>query len=422
LKSKELDVLRAAPYLLACSLVAFALAAPCRAEANWPRWRGPHEDGHSSETDLPVKWDAHSITWKVDLPGHGQSTPVIWGERMFLTTAVDKGRERQVLCLDRNDGKILWQHTAWTGEPEKVHIMNGWASASCVTDGQVVVAFFGIGGLHAYSVEGKHLWSRELGSFQSPWGVAACPVIVGDRVIQNGDSDSGAFIIALDKHTGETLWKTPRPDHRGWSTPILIQAPDGQELVLNGHDAVRGYDPISGKELWSCRSFNGRGEPTVTPAGDLLCVVNGLSGDIYAVRPGGRGDVTGTHMAWHTPRKGKRDIPSPIVVGNFITVVDMKGIASCYDAPTGRELWKARIGENFSSSPIAANGLAYFQSESGDTTVLRPGPKLDIVARNPLDAASDEIFRASLVPSEGQMFARSDRVLYCIGQRHKPGK
>ncbi|HEX4149512.1 MAG TPA: PQQ-binding-like beta-propeller repeat protein [Pirellulales bacterium] len=408
-------------YLIACSLMACAFPSVCQAEANWPRWRGPQENGHSSETDLPVKWDAHSITYKVPLPGRGQSTPVIWGERMFLTTALDEGRQRQVLCLDRNDGKILWQQTAWTGEPEKSHVMNGWASASCVTDGQIVVAFFGIGGLHAYSVEGKPLWSRELGSFVGPWGVAACPVIVGDRVIQNGDSDENAFLIALDKRTGETVWKTPRPDHRGWSTPILIKAAGRRELVLNGHDAVRGYDPETGKELWSCRSFNGRGEPTVTPAGDLLCCVNGLSGDIYAVRPGGNGDVTESRMAWHTPRKGKRDIPSPIVVGNYITVVDMKGIATCYDAKSGRELWKDRIGENFSSSPIAANGLAYFQSEDGLTIVLRPGPKPDVVERNPLSESSEELFRASLVPSEGQIFSRSDRMLYCIGQRRKSG-
>lgn len=407
--------------LAAISLAIVALGSPCRGEANWPRWRGPHENGHSSETDLPVKWDAHSVAWKVTLPGHGQSSPIIWGERIFLTTAIDNGRERRVLCVDRTSGKILWQKTAWTGEPEKSHIMNGWASASCATDGQVVVAFFGIGGLHAYSLDGKELWSRNLGEFPGPWGVAACPVIVGDRVIQNCDADENAYLIALDTHSGKTVWKTERPDHRGWSTPIVIGEDGHKELVLNGHDAVRAYDPASGKELWSCRSFNGRGEPTVTPAGDLLCCVNGLSGDIYAVRPGGHGDVTGTHMAWHTPRRGKRDIPSPIVIGNYITVVDMKGIATCYDAPTGRELWKSRIGENFSSSPIAAGGLAYFQSEDGTTVVLRPGPKTDIVARNALDASSDEIFRASLVPSEGQIFARSDRVLYCIGKRHKSG-
>jgi outer membrane protein assembly factor BamB len=408
-------------YLLACSLSAFSLADACRAEANWPRWRGPHEDGHSSEAHLPVKWDAKSIAWKVPLPGRGQSTPVIWGERMFLTTALDDGRERRVLCLDRNGGKILWQQTAWTGQPEKSHIMNGWASPSCVTDGQIVVAFFGIGGLHAYTVDGKPLWSRELGSFESPWGVAACPVIVGDRVIQNCDSDAGAYLIALEKSSGETAWKTTRPDHRGWSTPILVKAGGRQELVLNGHDAVRGYDPENGKELWSCRSFNGRGEPTVTPAGDVLCVVNGLGGDIYAVRPGGSGDVTDTRMAWHTPRKGGRDIPSPIVVGKYITVVNMKGIATCYDAASGHEVWKDRIGANFSSSPIAAGGLAYFQSENGDTVVLRPGPKLDIVARNSLEPSSEEIFRASLVPSEEQIFSRSDRVLYCIGKRQKSG-
>jgi hypothetical protein len=298
--------------------------------------------------------------------------------------------------------------------------MNGWASATCATDGEVVIAFFGRAGLHAYTLEGKHLWSQDLGDFESPWGVAACPIIVGDLVVQNGDSDVDAFIAAYDKHTGKQVWRTKRPDHRGWSTPIVVRVGDHDELVINGDDGVRGYDLKTGSELWFCHGFNGRGEPTVTPAGDVLCVVNGLKGDFYAVRPGGSGDVTTSHMAWHTPRKGSRDCPSPIVVGKFVVVCDMGGIATCYSTMDGAELWKERLGGKISASPIAAAGLAYFQFEDGITFVIRPGPKLDIVAENALAPADDEIFRASLTPSEGQIFSRSDRVLYCIGQRKRP--
>jgi hypothetical protein len=247
--------------------------------------------------------------------------------------------------------------------------------------------------------------------------VAACPILVGDLVIQNGDSDLDAFIMGLDKRTGKTAWRTQRPDNRGWSTPIVVEAAGRQEVVLNGHTGLFAYNPETGKELWYCKGFNGRGEPTVTPVDGLLCAVNGLSGDIYAVKPGGNGDVTKSRMAWHTPRKGGRDTPSPIVIDHYITVVDMKGVATCYDSKGGAVLWKERIGEHFSSSPFAAGGLAYFQGEAGVTTVLRPGPKLEIVAKNTVDPTDEEIFRASLTPCEGQLFSRSNLKLYCIGQR-----
>jgi outer membrane protein assembly factor BamB len=323
-----------------------------------------------------------------------------------------------VFCLDRNDGKKLWQQTAWTGQPEPSHKMNGWASATCVTDGEVVVAFFGRGGIHAYSLDGKLLWSRDLGRFDGPWGTAACPIIVGRWVIQNGDSESEAFLVALDKQTGKTIWTTPRESLRGWSTPIVVDAGGRQELVLNGHHGVRAYDPVTGKELWFCQGYNGRGEPIPAVAHGLLYVVNGLAGDVYAVRPGGQGDVSSTHRVWHTPRKAGRDLPSPVVVNNYLLVLAMNGILTCYDTTSGKELWKERIGEHFSSSPLSVGGLAYFQNEAGETTVVRPGPQLDVVARNRLGAGAEELFRASLTPSEGQLFSRSDRFVYCIGKRH----
>jgi outer membrane protein assembly factor BamB len=364
-----------------------------------------------------VKWSAENIVWKTTLPGIGQSSPVIWGDRIFLTSALGQGQERLVLCVDRQDGKILWQQSAWKGEPEPIHRMNSWASATCVTDGQVVVAFFGRGGLHAYTVEGKHLWSKDLGKFESPWGTAACPVMVDDLVVQNCDADADAYIAAFDKKTGAEVWRTKRRDHRGWSTPIVIDSHGRRELVVNGHEGVQAYEPASGKELWFCKGFNGRGEPTVTPAGELLCVVNGLAGDIYSVRPGGDGDVTDSHMAWHTPRQGGRDCPSPIVVGQFIIVSDMAGIATCYDAADGHIYWKDRLGGKISGSPIAGGGLVYFLTEEGKTIVIEPGPKLQIVAENAIPAGQAEIFRASPTPSGAQIFLRSTSVLYCIGKK-----
>ena len=388
------------------------------AESNWPRWRGPQQDGHSEDKNLPVKWSDENVLWKTPLPGIGQSSPIIWGDRIFLTSALEGGKERLVFCVHRKSGKIEWQQSAWKGEPEGSHGMNGWASATCVTDGEIVVAFFGRGGLHAYTVEGKHLWSQDLGVFAGPWGTSACPIIVGDLVVQNCDADADAWMRAFDKKSGKEVWKTRRRDHRGWSTPVVITANGRQEIVVNGHEGVQAYEPASGKELWFCKSFAGRGEPTVTPAGDLLCVVNGLSGDFYSVKPGGSGDVTDTHMPWHTPRFGGRDCPSPIVVGKHVIVCDTAGVVTCYDVSDGQVVWKHRLsGKFFSASPIAAGGLVYILNEAGKTSVLRPGDEFQSVAENSLSAGKDEIFRASLTSCEGQIFIRSTSVLYCVGKK-----
>ena len=397
-------------------LIASSFVSISSAETNWPRWRGPQENGHTPET-IPVTWSAENIVWKTQLPGRGQSSPIIWGDRIFLTGELENGKQRLVFCVDRKTGQVLWTHTAWVGEPEKTHVMNGWASSTCVTDGQIVVAFFGRGGLHAYTVAGQHLWSKDLGTFEGPWGTAACPIMIDDMVVQNCDADANASLTAFDKRTGKEVWKTKRSDHRGWSTPIVISTPKRREIVLNGDEGVRAYDPATGRELWFCKGFNGRGEPTVTPAGDLLCVVNGKAGDFYAVRPGGEGDVTETHMAWHTPRKGGRDCPSPIVVGKFIIVCDMSGIATCYDAEDGHVYWRERLTGKVSASPIAAGGLVYLLNEDGKTLVIEPGPALKIVAENDLPAEKDQIFRATPTPSDGKLFVRSTSVLYCIGKK-----
>jgi len=400
------------------TIVAMLWVSTARADDNWPQWRGPHGDGHSHDKNVPLRWDAKSIVWKTRLPGIGQSTPVVWGDRLFVTSALDEGKKRLVFCLDRHKGTILWQREAWSGDPELSHKMNGWASATCATDGERVVAFFGKGGLHCFAMDGKPLWSRDLGAFPGPWGTAGCPIIVGDLVIQNCDAAETASIAGIDKRTGKIVWQTPRPAplRGGWSTPVLVQAEQRQELVLNGETMVTAYDPATGKELWSCKSFAGRGEPTVTPGNGLIYVINGLAGDIYSIRPGGAGDITQTHMAWHTPRKGGRDQPSPILVGNYLVVADMKGVTACYDSKTGKELWKERLRGAFSSSPIAAHGLVYFQNEAGETFVLEPGSALKVVAENSL-GAEGEMFRAGLAPSGGQMFTRSHTHVYCIGRQ-----
>jgi len=404
--------------LAVLSFVLFVTSNAVSAEPTWPRWRGPEGTGHSTEKDIPAKWDTKSILWKTPLKGSGQSTPTIWGDKMFLTTALENGKSRVVFCVDRKKGDIVWEKVAWTGEPEVSHVQNGWASASCVTDGEIVVAFFGKGGLHGYTVDGKHLWSRDLGKFPGPFGTAASPVLHDDLVIQNCEHEGDSFIRAFYKKDGKDVWQTPRlkTEKGGWSTPIFVKSGARTELVLNGEKAICAYDPLKGNQLWSCKAFAGRGDPTATFHNGLIIVVNGLAGDIYAVKPGGNGDVTKTHMAWHTPRKGGRDQPSPILVGNFLLVANMGGMLTCYDATKGSVLWEERMKGGFSSSPIAANGLAYFQNDAGDTTVIEPGDKPNFVHVNTL-GASGEVFRASLTPLDGHVYTRSDKVLYCIGKK-----
>ncbi len=407
--------LRLVRFGLICVFGLFARMT-CASDGDWPQWRGPASDGHSAERDVPVKWDASSVVWKCELPGSGQSSPVIAGNRIFLTAALDSGRQRVVLCVDRETGRIAWQETVWSGEPEKSHAMNGWASATCATDGQHVVAFFGQGGLHGFDVTGKKLWSKDLGQFGGPWGAGASPLIADKLVIQNCETEGVGSIAAFDLATGEMKWQTPRdaPQRGGWSSPIFVRVGDRQEVVLNGFNGVTGYDLVTGKKLWFCKSFAGRGEPTATLGQGLLFLVNGQPGDFYAVRPGGDGDVSDSHLVWHAPRKVGRDQPSPIVINDVVIVASMDGIAICYDTKTGRKLWKERLGGSFTSSPIAANGLAYFQSNTGETVVIKPGSTLDVVARNTIPAGADEVFRASLAPSRGQMFSRSNSKLYLL--------
>ncbi len=415
-------VVRVAFRSLALFVASVALPAELRAESNWPRFRGPLGTGHCSESNVPVTWDQSDVQWRTELEGLGHSSPCIHGERIFLTTArkTDDGQvERIVLAVDRGEGKLLWQRVAATGEGESVHGLNSFASPTCASDGKRVVAFFGRGGIHCFDVDGKPLWSRDLGSFPGPWGVGASPVIVGETVVQNCDAQGASHLISLNLQTGEIVWRTERKERPrgGWNTPYVIDADTRRELVLSGEYGLRGYDPDTGKEHWFCAAFRGRGTPVAAFGGGMLYVVSGLPGDVHAVRPGGSGDVTESHMAWHTPRGGGRDLSSPIFADGYVTVVNMGGIGTCYDAATGKELWQERLGGSFSASPVAAGGLIYLQNDDGETLVIKPGSELKIVARNRIDTSDREIFRSSLAPSEGQIFLRSNQALYCVGER-----
>ncbi len=397
-------------------------AGPHRGGTGLVGLRGPTGDGHSTDKNLPVDWSPDDIEWKTPLAGEGQSSPCVWGEQIFLTRSENRGQRRYVFCVNRADGQIFWEQLAWEGTPEPTHNMNGWASASCTTDGEFVFAFFGKGGgLFCYTTKGVKVWEKDLGSFEGPWGTAATPVLYKDLVIQNCDADRDASIIAFYKKTGVQAWKTKREDFRGWSTPVLIEVDGHKELALNGHTGVRSYDPANGKELWFCKGYSGRGSPTIAPAPNgLLLVVNGKPGDVFSIKPGGKNDVTKTHKMWHTPRRVGRDLPSPIVLDGQMLVVSMQGVICSYDADTGKELWKGRLPGNFSAAPIAYKGLAFFIGEdNGEVSVVKPGKKLNIVAKNEISTQNnpEELFRSAIVPDDGQLLIRSTNALYCIGKR-----
>lgn len=397
-----------------------ALATAAHADDNWNRFRGPLGIGLTTESQLPTKWDSETVTWKVTLKGEGQSQPVNWGHRLFLTSANKDGTERYVTCLDKSNGSVLWEKTIPCKTPERNHKMNSWASASCATDGARVVAFFGPAGLHCFDMEGNPKWSRDLGQFPGTWGVGASPIILDDLVIQNCDAEGESFLEAFNKETGETVWKTPRGviPKGGWSTPYLITAGSQPQMILTGEFGVDSYHPKTGEKLWFCKSFGGRGEPVPYYADGVLYVVNGQSpGVLYAVRTDGKGDVTATHMLWNTRRSGGRDLPSPVVVDNFVIVSSLSGIVSCYDTKTGETLYTERLStRQITASPIVADGLVYMLNEEGVTFVIKPGVALEVVAENRLTTNPDEIFRASMSPIQGQIFARSQNVLYCLGK------
>ncbi len=396
-------------------IIILLASSTCVHAENWNRFRGPQGRGHAGTVALPVNWSEENIAWRAELPGAGQSCPVNWGDKIFLTAASDEGRIRHVICLNKADGKRIWMRDLVSKAPEKPHKMNTWATPTCATDGKHVVAFFGPAGLHCYDMDGEKRWSRDLGTFPGPFGIAASPIIIGDRVIQNGDAAGASFLAAFNLDSGEEVWRTPRAEkpRGGWSTPVLIDTGERDELLLNGEYGVRAYDPTSGKELWFCKAFNGRGSPVPEYAHGLVIAVSGKPGDVYAVKPNGTGDVT-EQMVWHAPRKGGRDLPAPIVVNKHLFIVSLGGIATLYDARTGEVIWTERLDGRFSASPLEANGLIYVHNEAGTTLVIKPGPKLDLVATNIIGEHEDETFRAAASPIAGHFMLRSTRALYCI--------
>jgi outer membrane protein assembly factor BamB len=383
----------------------------------WTRWRGPSGQGVVTGTGYVDAWSAtENIAWKVAVPGAGNSSPIVWRDRVFLTTASDGGRRLSVLAFRRADGARLWETFAPEGRLASAHFKNGYASATPATDGERLYVSFGNRGLMALDLDGRMLWHRELGPMDAYHGTAGSPLVYRDRVILYQDQSSGSFIGAFDGRTGRPLWRTPRDANVGWGTPIAIRAGDHDEIVVNGQNRVCAYDPDSGRELWRCGGTTDEVIPTPVVGHGLVFCASGRAGPTLAIRPGGRGDVTRSQLVWTSPR-GSPFVPSPLLAGDLLYMVnDMASIATCLDAVTGRTMWQGRLGtaqrEGFSASPVAVDGKVFFANDDGETFVLRQGPTFELLRVNRLG----ERVLASPALVDGRWYIRTDRSLLAIGR------
>lgn len=383
----------------------------------WPRWRGPSGQGFVQGSGYPDTWSpTENVLWKTPVPGRGNSSPVVWGDRIFMTTAYDDGARRSILCYRRSDGQKLWETFAPNAKPESAHPKNTRASSTPVTDGERVYAYFGNHGLLAVTTEGKTVWHHKLGPFDAFHGTASSPLLYEDKVIVVQDHSGESFVAAFDPATGKEIWRTPRDARVGWNTPVAIRVGDRDEILVSGQQKVIAYDPSTGEEIWQVEGNTFEAIPTPVVGDGLIFASSGRGGPTLAIRPGGRGNVTDTHVAWKAP-KGSPFVPSPIVYrGQLYMVNDMAAVATSYEAETGEVLWQGRLGqarrEGFSASPVALDGKVFFTNDDGETFVLKAGPEFELLHVNRLG----EKTLASPALVEGRWYFRTEDHLVAIGQ------
>jgi outer membrane protein assembly factor BamB len=420
------------------SLLAFACVALTAHAADWPQFRGPSGQGLSEATNPPTQWSADSnIRWKTPIPGSGWSSPVTWGDRVFLTTAVEDGVRCHVICLSLKSGEILWDREVLEQVPMRKEGKNSHATPTPVVDGSRVFAVFGDGSAVALDFEGKILWTNRETRFYSRHGLGASPVLHDGLLIMPYDGSNRvatpgswpnntdeerlgwqmpwdrAEIVALDAATGKRVWVAKRGKSRiAHVTPNILKVNGKAQLVSPAGDVIQGFEPKTGELIWTARS-QGEG---VTPGfafGDgLIFTSSGFEKTtLRTVRTGGVGDVTDSHIAWEE-RKGAPTQPSLLHVAPHLYTITDGGIVHCYESATGKIVYQERVGGNHCASPVLVDGLIYFLSEAGETTIIRAGPKFEIVARNNLG----ERCQASIAPGDGFLLIRSERHLYCVGE------
>lgn len=421
------------------ALLTFALVACCAAAAhaeNWPAWRGPTGQGFSTETNVPLKWNGKekekgNVKWKLPLAYQGNSTPVVWGDHIFLTQANKGGTERSLLCLARTDGKLRWQTDVAYTEQEKNWDPNWYANASPATDGERVVVTYGSAGMYCYDFDGKELWKRtDLGKWEHAFGSGASPVIYGDTVIQwcgpNQNTKQRNYLIAVSKKTGETVWQHDEPTG-SWSTPLVVKV-DGKDQLLLGQSNdvkgapeskwghLKGIDPKTGKELWTCQGLNSYVYTSPLFANGVAVNMSGYGGSSLAVKLGGSGDITKDRL-WMHPKPAGQRVGSGMIVGEHVYMVDEDGSPHCYELNSGKDLWKeeAKLKSITWGSMVHADGRLYLLLRNGDTVVLAAKPKFEILATNTLGPGENT--NSSVVISNGQIFLRTFKHLWCIEEK-----
>ncbi len=393
---------------------------------NWPSWRGPTGQGHSVEKNLPLKWSTtENVRWKTPLPADGNSSPIVWGDRIFLTQATAKGTQRSLMCFARADGKLLWQQGVVYKDKEPTHGNNPYCSASPVTDGERVIVSHGSAGMYCYDFAGKLLWRKDLGKLSHIWGNASSPIMYGDLAIIWAGPGDRQFLLAVDKKTGDKVWQhdesggksgPAQPYVGSWSTPIVVRIGGQDQLLLGVPERLKGFDLKTGQELWSCSGLHNAGKDELvytSPvyADGIAVAMGGYGGAALAVRTGGQGDVTTSHRLWYHPRNSQR-IGSPVMVGKHLYILNDNGVAQCLDPKTGKDLWKGqKISSSTWGSMVAADGRLYVTNRAGETLVLAASPKFALLATNALN----EPVYGSIAISNGELFIRSYKHLWCIG-------
>lgn len=423
---------------------------------HWPQFRGPAASGIADDRPLPTKWNAEkneNILWKTPIPGLGHSSPCVWDDRVYLTTAIraggdaelkvglygnaeahqdDASYEWKVLCLDLHTGKILWERTANQGVPRvKRHLKSTHANCTPATDGQHVVAFFGSEGLYCYDAQGDLKWKKDFGTLDAgfyrfpkmQWEFASSPVIHDGRVIVQCDVQKNSFLAAFDVKTGNEIWRTARDELPTWGTPTVVTHDGCKMILVNGHKHAGAYDFNDGSEIWKVSNGGDIPVPAVIAAHDLAFITNahGQLAPMYAVKLGSKGDVslkddetTSKGIVWCEMRGGAY-MQTPIVVGDYLYSCRDNGVLSCWTATTGERHYRERLGEGttgFTASPVAGDGKLYFTSEEGDIFVLKPGPKFEQLANNPMG----EVCMATPAIAQGLLLFRTQKHLVAVGK------
>jgi len=437
-------------------IIAWLLACATVSGQHWPSFRGPAASGVADGSPTPVKWNAktgENVLWKTPIAGVAVSSPIVWGDRVFVSTAVsgdpnvgirtglygdveplnDQSKHTwNVIALDTRTGKVLWDRVAHEGIPKtKRHPKSSQASPTPVTDGRRVIVSFGSEGLYAYDLDGKLLWTRDLGVlnagwFYDPdyeWGIGSSPIVWKNLVIVQCDIQKSSFIAAFDVATGAPVWRTPREEIPSWSTPAIFDSDGHAELVTQATTFTRGYDPATGKELWRLAGNSEIAIPTPIVGPGLVIVTNGYRGvqPIFAIKPGATGDITlkagqttNESIAWSTPRGGPY-IPTPIIYGDQLYVLGINGVLAAYNVKSGERTYQARVGTggSFSASPVAADGKLYIASEDGDVFVVKAGPAYELLATNSMG----QVVMATPAISSGVIFIRGLKDVFAVGQK-----